>query len=137
MISTSHDPWIVPHPDQVDYFSHVMPLNPTEQDYQVIVLVSMATSKSHANLSMHLDAYSQSPWLGSLDSPDPLNETFPNKESIIEVKSLEETPWDDAHHLSSFLRSLGEISSCLETFFSYALTHPLQTPILVHEVLSE
>lgn len=50
--------------------------------------------------------------------------------------SLEETPWNDAHHHSSFILSLGEISSCLYTFVSCAPTHPLQTPILVHEVLS-
>jgi len=77
MIYTPHDPWIVPHPDQVDSFGNVMPLNPAEQGYQVVVLDSTITSESHATLSMHLEAHSQSPWLGSCDSLNPLNETFP------------------------------------------------------------
>lgn len=53
------------------------------------------------------------------------------------IMSLEETPWNDAHHRSSFLLSVAYISSCLDTFVSHTHTHPLQTPILVHEGLSE
>ena len=86
---------------------------------------------------MHVDTYSQSPWLGSWDLPDPLNEIFPTNESIFEVMSLDETPWNDVHHLSSFLPSLSEIPLCLGAFVSHNPTHPLQTPIFVHEVLSE
>lgn len=58
---------------------------------------------------MHLDMYLQSPWLGSWDSPDPLNEIFPADESTIEVMPLEKTPWNDAHHHSSFLPSLSDL----------------------------
>lgn len=65
MISTSHNPWIVPHLDQVDSFGNVIPLSPLEQAYQAIVLASAVTSEIHATLSMHLDVYSQSLWLGS------------------------------------------------------------------------
>lgn len=129
MISTIYDPWIVPSPDQVDSLGDVMPLIPIEQAYQVVDLASAATSKSHTTLSMHLDVYSHSPWLGSWDSLDPLNETFCTDESITKVMSLEEMPWNDAHHRSLFLPSLGEISSCLDTFVSHTLTHPLQRPI--------
>jgi hypothetical protein len=80
----------------------------------------MAASESHTVFSMNLDTYVPSPWLGSWDSPDPLNETFPTDESIIEVMSLDETPWNDLHHRSSFLPSLDEMPSCLEAFcFSF------------------
>lgn len=51
--------------------------------------------------------------------------------------SLDETPWNDIHHCSSFLLSLSEIPSCLESFVSYNPTCPLQTLVLVHEVLSK
>lgn len=57
MISTSYDPWVIPHPDQVDSFSDVIPLNPTEQAYQAIFFASAVTYETHDNLSMHLDAY--------------------------------------------------------------------------------
>lgn len=85
----------------------------------------MVNYEIHDHFSKSLDTYSQSPWLGSWDYPDPLNETFPTYESITEVISLEETPWNDAHYHSSFLPSLGEISSCLETLVSSVPTHSL------------
>ena len=65
-----------------------MPLSPLEQDYHEIFSASATTSESHGVLSMYLDTYSQYPWLGSWDSPDPLNEIFPTDESIVEVMSL-------------------------------------------------
>lgn len=42
-------------------------------------------------------------WLGSLESPNPLAETFLFNETIIEVMFLEEVPLNDSHHCSSFL----------------------------------
>ncbi len=63
-----YDPWIVPSLDQFDYFSDVMLLSPVEQAYQFFILSSMAAFEIHTTLSMRLDVYSQSPWLGSWDS---------------------------------------------------------------------
>ena len=51
--------------------------------------------------------------------------------------SLDESPWNDIHHCYSFIPSLSEIPSCLEALVSHNPMHPLQTPILVHEVLSK
>lgn len=68
---------------------------------------------------------------------DPLNETFPTNESIIEVMSLDETPSSNLHHHSSFFPILSEMPSCLEAFVSHNPMHPLQRSFLVHEVLSE
>lgn len=86
---------------------------------------------------MTLDIYSQSPWLGQADSPDPLKENFPSDESIIETMSLEELPWGNGHHRSSFIPSLGAMIYCLERYASQVPTPPLQTPILMHEVFSK
>lgn len=86
-ISISIDPWILPTPDQIDSFGDSIPLIPLEKNYQEIVLASMATSESHIVFSMNLETYVPSPWLGSWDSPNPLNETFPTNESINEVIS--------------------------------------------------
>lgn len=66
----------------------------------------MDASEIHVVFSMNLDTYAQSPWLGSWDSLDHFNDTF-------EVLSLDETPWNDLHHHSSFLPSLSAIPSCL------------------------
>lgn len=87
MISTCHDPWVIPHPDQIDSFCDVMSLRPLEKAYQV-VLSFVETFEIHDHFSMGLNAYSHYPWLGSWDSPDHLNETFQTHESIIQFISL-------------------------------------------------
>lgn len=135
MILVSIDRYIIPTLDQIDSFGDSMPLSPLEQDHQEIVLASMASLESHEAFSMNLDTYVPSPWFGSWDYSDPLSEIYPLNESIIEVMSMDETPWNDLHHHYSFLPSLSEMPSCLEVFISHSLMHPLQTTILVHEVL--
>ena len=86
---------------------------------------------------MALDVYSQSPWLGDADSPDPLKEVFPFDEAIMETMSLEYLPWSNGHHRSSFIPGLGAMSNYLEHFSSQVPSLPLQTPILTHEVVTE
>ena len=56
---------------------------------------------------------------------------------VVETMSLEELPWSDGHHRSSFMPSLGAMLNFLERFASQVPTPPLQTPILTHEFLSE
>jgi hypothetical protein len=62
----------------------------------------MSTSDSPDRLCPILDEYSHSTWLISMTYFDPFDEIFPTDEGIMEVMSLEETPWDDSHHRSSF-----------------------------------
>lgn len=88
-------------------------------------LASMATSESHTIFSMNLETYMPSPWLGSWDSPNPLNETFPIDKSIVEVMSLDEIPWNGLHHHSSFLPSFDEMPYFLEASISHYPTSPL------------
>lgn len=114
-----------------------MSLSPLEKGYQEIVLLFVFALESHPVLSMRLDTYSQSPWLRSWDSPDPLNDILPTSESIVEVMYLDETPWNDARHHSPFLPSLCDIPLGLENFVSHNPMHQLQTPVPVHEVFSE
>ena len=51
--------------------------------------------------------------------------------------SLEELPWGDGHHRSSFMPSLGAMTDCLERYATQVPSPPLQTPILMQEVFSE
>jgi hypothetical protein len=70
-------------------------------------------------------------------SPDPFDDTIPTDESIMDIMSLEDTPWDDGHHHSSFLPKIETIESHLESSFPYEEIENSQTPILIHDVLSE
>ena len=103
-------------------------------DYCEIITTLEAPSSDHAPLSMSLDIYSQSPWLRDLDSPDPLKEVFPSNEAIMEAMSLEDLPWDDGHHHSSFLHGLGAMPTCLKHFSSQVPSPLLQQPVLTHDV---
>ena len=64
MISRSDDPWLIPTPEQVFEFGESMPLTPVEISYCEIVAASDPPPPQHAPLSMAIDVYSQSPWLG-------------------------------------------------------------------------
>jgi len=136
-ISVKSNPWVIPPPDQVDSWGDVMPLRPTKINYVDIVSASASVSTDHTNLSTSLDAYSQSPCLSSSYSSDPLIDTFPTNESIMEIMSLDEAPWNDTHHRSSFLPSLEVMFICLERFSSRFLTQPLYMHIMTHEFWSE
>ena len=70
-------------------------------------------------------------------SSDTLKEIFPYDEAIIETMSLEEPPWSDHHHRSSFLPTHREILTCLEWFDPHLPSQPLQTPIQIYQVSSE
>ena len=137
MISWYDNPWINPSPEQVDSFGDSMPLSLIEIDYFELLVALNPPLSDHAPLSMSLDAYSQSPWLGDSDSSDPLQEIFPSNEAIVETMSLKDLLWDDGHHPSSFMPSLGAMSTCLERFSSQVPYPPLKIPILTHEVFTE
>jgi len=143
MISVKSDPWFIPSPDLVDTWGEVISLSPTKINYMEIVSTLPSISSDHPISRTSLDVYSQSPWLGSLDSPDPLAEHFIFDKSIMEVISLEELPWNDTHHRSSFFSSLMIMSTCLEKFSSplpidflvsldIVKIFPLRAPLSLH-----
>ena len=114
-----------------------MQLRPTKIDYVEIVSASPSVSSDHPILRTPLDVYSQSSWLGSSESPDPLAKNFLSDESIMEVMSLEEVPWNDTHHRSSFFPGPTVMYACLEEFSSQFPSLPPQTQIMTHEVWLE
>jgi hypothetical protein len=128
----SYDPWVVPSPSKYDNYKNRMPLSPIEITYEAIRSTSVASYDTHDPMSDVLDEYSHSSQLIYKASPDPFDDTFHIDESILEVMSLEETPWDDSHHCSSLFLEPEMIK-----------THH-ETPVLLdiftnshHDVLSE
>jgi hypothetical protein len=103
----SSDPWIVPSPLEFDVLSDTMPLSPVEAAYVAIQSTSPSPNNSH---SLAPDAYSVPSWLDSLSSSiDYISHIFPSDESIMEMLSIDDLPWDDNHHRSSFLSPLEEV----------------------------
>jgi len=136
MISVHSDPWVLLPTGQIESWGEMMPLSPAELNYIEIVAAS-APPDGPAPLSRVLDSYVHSPWLGDEATSDPLKEIFPSDEAIIETMSLEEPPWSDSHHRSSFLPTHREMVTCLERFAPCLPLQPLQTPIQIYQVSFE
>jgi hypothetical protein len=77
-------------------------------------------------------------WLNSLSSAiDYISQIFPSDESIMEMLSLDDVPWNDSHHRSSFLPPLEEIQEDIHSVFPSDVVDFPQSPILTQDTLSE
>jgi hypothetical protein len=131
----SSDPWVVPSPLEFDVLGDTMSLSPAEAAYVTIQSASPSSNTSH---SLAPDTYSVPSWLDSLSSAiDYISHIFPSDESIMEMLSIDDLPWDDNHHQSSFLPPLEEIHQDIQSIFPPDVTKALQSPILTQDSLSE
>lgn len=87
----------------MDTWGEVMSLSLIEVNYVEIVSTSNYASYDSHMSKISLDMFSQSPWLGTLESFDPFTKTFLADEGTMEIMSLEEPPRINTHHHSSFL----------------------------------
>jgi hypothetical protein len=131
----SSDPWIVPSPLEFDALGDTMPLRPYETSCVSIQYVSPSSDDQHL---LAPDTYSMPSWLNSLSSKiDYISQIFPSNESIMEMLSLDDVPWNDSHHRSSFLPPLEDIQEEIRYVFpSHVVDFP-QSPILTQDTLSE
>jgi hypothetical protein len=81
-IPKSYNPWIIPSLEECPHYGDQMPLSPVELAYQAI----QSTSPSPHS---PFDTY-----------PDPFHMIFHTDETMMEVMSMEDTPWDDGNHHS-------------------------------------
>jgi hypothetical protein len=103
----SSDPWIVPSPLEFNALGDVMPLSVVEDSYDAIQSASLSLDDQHLLAS---NTYSLPSWLDSLSfSFNYILLIFPSNESIMEMINIEEVPWDENHHQSSFLLNLEKI----------------------------
>jgi hypothetical protein len=131
----SSDPWIVPSPLEFDVLGETMPLSPVEATYIAIQYTSPSLDNSHL---LAPDAYSVPSWLDSLSSiVDYISQIFPSDESIMKMLNIDNLPWDDNHHRSSFLPPLEEIHQEIHSVFPPNVTNSPQSPILTQDTLSE
>jgi hypothetical protein len=131
----SSDPWVVPSPLEFDTLGDTMPLSPAESEYDVIQSVSPSLDDQYLLAST---TYLLPSWLDSLSSTfDYILQIFPSIESIMEMLSIEEAPWDDNHHRSSFLPSLDEIKKDISSIFPSNIVNSPQFPILTQDTISK
>jgi hypothetical protein len=117
----SSDPWIVPSPLEFNVLSDTMPLNPAEAAY---VAIQSASPSSNNSYSLAPNAFLMPSWLDSLSSAvNYISHIFPSDELIMEMLSIDDLPWDDNHHRSSFLPPLEEIHKDTHSVFPPDVTN--------------
>ena len=94
-----HDPWIIPSESELDSIDGMMPLSPFELAYQAIQSLSDPSSTEIDPMNgIHEE---------SLSISSSATMTFPDvvhiDEQIREFLSVDDLPWEDLHHRSSFL----------------------------------
>ena len=109
--------------------------NPFEEVYNAIQSTSDPTINDNLLVASYF--YHLPYWLDNSPSLDYISHTLPTDESIMEVMSLEEIPWRDHHHRSSFLPPCHVVEyPFASTVSSDVVTGP-QSPILTHHVESK
>jgi hypothetical protein len=100
-----HDPWIIPHPSDLESYRDTMPLSPMELTYSMIQSTSESPDSHHILLlDEKLDQFSSLYWVNHTStSRDFLNIILPSEEAIMEIMTLKDKPWEYSHHRSSFL----------------------------------
>jgi hypothetical protein len=120
---------------EFDVLGDTMPLSPAEATYVSIQSASPSLDNPHL---LAPDAYSMPSWLESLSLIiDYISQIFPSDESIMEMISTDDLPWDDNHHRSSFLLPLEEIHQDIHYVFPPNVIDAPQSPILTQDTLSE
>jgi hypothetical protein len=104
----SSDPWVVPSPLEFDVLGDTMPLSPAEAAYIAIQSAPPSSGRptfvgTRCLLGALLVGF---PIVWHVDD---ISHIFPSDESIMEMLSIDDLPWDDNHHRSSFLPPLEEI----------------------------
>jgi len=87
-------------------------------------------------MSKIIDEYSHLSCSEPISRPNPFNTYFLIDEGIVEVMTLEEMPWNDNHHGSTFLPFSDKIESNLSSLFSSETLSDPQNPIFTLLVLN-
>jgi hypothetical protein len=93
-IPESYDPWIVTSLAEYPHYGDQMPLSPVELTSQDI---QSESPSSHSRFDT---------------SPDPFHMIFQTDETVMEVMSVEDTPWDNGYHCYILILKPKPTDSC-------------------------
>jgi len=114
----SFDLWIVHSESELALYGNEMLLSLFKLDSQAVQLFCNTSSFDIDQVNAINDDYSPLPWLEIVSLLDPFDYMFPTNESIMEVMNLDEVPWNDYHHRSSFLPNPIKIENDFSTMIS-------------------
>ena len=93
------DPWIILSKSEIDSFGDAMPLSPYEVAYQV---VQSFTDTSSTKIDL-MNVVREEPLFTSTSELIAFPEVVSYDKKLREVLCVDDLPWDDLHHRSSFL----------------------------------
>ena len=108
------DTWIVPFEYEVDSFGDVMPLSPYEIAYQAIQSFSDPCS---TEIDLMNVVHGESLSISNSDSTT-FSELVHTDEKIREILSVDDLPWEDLHHRSSFLPEIDHFENDFSSIFT-------------------
>ena len=119
------DPWIIPSETELDSFGTLMPLSPYEFAYQAVQSFSDPISTQIDLMNeVHEDSFST-----STSELKTFSELVQSDEQIREMLCVDQLPWEDLHHRSSFLPESDRFENDFSSIFTTEYVKDAQNPM--------
>jgi len=119
------DPWIIPSESEIDSFGDAMPLSPYEIAYQAV----QSFTNSFSAKSDLMNVVSEESLFTSTSELMMFPELVQSDEQLREVLCVDDLPWDDLHHRSSFLPENDHFENDFSSIFTAEYVKEAQNPM--------
>jgi len=119
------DPWIVPSETEIDSFGNSMPLSPYELAYEAVVSFS---DKSSTQIDQ-MNVVGEEPLFTSTSERITFPEVVSSDEQLREILSVDDLPWEDLHHRSSFLHENDDFEKDFSSIFTTEYVSDAHNPM--------
>ena len=114
-----------------------MHLSPFEMAYVAVQSYSLTLSTTPYQMNVITKEFSSLSRSALTSISNPFEQVFHTDESIREFLSMDELPWDDLHHKSSFLPNLDRFENYFSSIFTIDYVKEPQNPISIKNLDSE
>jgi hypothetical protein len=118
------DPWYVPSDSQIDSFGNAMPLSPYEIAYEAL----MSFTDFHSTEVDQMNVVSEESLFTSTLERIAFPEVVSSDEQLREILSVDDLPWEDLHHRSSFLPKDDAFENDFSSIFTAEYVKDAQDP---------
>lgn len=119
------DPWIVPSKSEIDSFGDAMPLSPYEIAYEA---VQSFTDPSSTKIDQ-MNVVREESLFASTSELITFPEVVSSDEQLCEFMCVDDLPWEDLHHRSSFLPADDRFENDFSLIFTAEYVKNAQTPM--------
>jgi len=124
-IITYDDPWIVPSTIEIDSYGTSMPLSPYELAYEAVQFFT----NLHSTEIDQMNVVGEESLFASTSELITFPEIVSSDEQLREILSVDDLPWEDLHHRSSFLPEDGSLENEFSSIFTAEYVKEAHDPI--------